>query len=371
MPETDDRHQRAARIAGSRMANRRTPLIRNTWYVAAFAEELGKELLPRTILGQRLVLFRLSDGRPVALHDRCVHRSFPLSKGRRDGDTIVCGYHGLRYDASGSCVEIPSEVRCPKGIGVRSYPLVDDGPVTWIWMGEPAMADETLIPRQAWMRDAGWPSSRERFHLGASYVSLHENLLDLTHLSFLHANSFGTPDYASAPYEIELDDERGRYALTRSVIPTRLPPVWAKPTGLEGIDAARVARSEFLSPALHVVNVRFYRADKPPDEQPDRQIRTAHIVTPETAISTHYLIYHARNFAQEEGWVTEFMHENLAAAFHEDIEGLEAIEELLAAEQDDETYEITLASDKPAVAMRRRLKRLADAEQAADRRGGA
>jgi vanillate O-demethylase monooxygenase subunit len=241
--------------------------------------------------------------------------------------------------------------------------MVDDGPVTWIWMGNPALADKSLIVRQAWMNDARWPSSRERYHLGANYVALHENLLDLTHLSFLHAKSFGTPDYASAPFEVEIDRVRGRFVLTRNVSPTRLPPVWAQPTGLDGVDAARIARSEFLTPGLHVVNVRFYRADSAPDVQPDRQICTAHIVTPETSNSTHYFIYHARNFAQEESWVTSFMHENLSVAFQEDIRCLEDIEAMMARVNDRDFYEVTIGSDKPAVAMRRHLKRLADQEK--------
>ena len=162
-----------------------------------------------------------------------------------------------------------------------------------------------------------WVSSTERLHLNASYVRLHENLLDLTHLSFLHIHSFGTPDYASAPFDVALDEAAGRFTLLRQVVPTRLPPLWAGPTGLDGVDAARIAESTFHSPGLHVVAVKFYACSQPEADQPARAIRTAHIVTPESATSTHYFIQHARNFALDDAAITGFMHQQLRKAFQE------------------------------------------------------
>lgn len=190
-------------------------------------------------------------------------------------------------------------------------------------------------------------------------MRLHENLLDLTHLSFLHARTFGTPDYASAPCETTLDEARGHFSLTRSVMPIRLPPVWGRPTGLEGVDAAHIATSTFVSPALHEVHVRFHACDLPEAGQPQRAIRTAHIVTPETATRTHYFVRHARNFAPGDEGITAFMHQELLAAFQEDIDGLEAIEANLAAYAPGTAAEISLQADKPSLAMRRWLKRRA------------
>ncbi len=342
-----------ARQAGARLAGRETPFLRDCWYVAGFAGDFGETLKPRTILGLPLVLYRDGEGCPVALSNRCVHRSFPLSKGRREGDTIVCGYHGLRYGQDGRCLQIPGQKNAPNGIGVKSYALREQGPLVWIWMGDEPPADAP--PLEAWVGDAGWPASNEYFHLEANYLALHENLLDLTHLSFLHAGTFGTPDYALAPYSVELDEARGRFAVLRTVSPTRLPPVWAKPTGLEGRDAARIARSEFVGPSAHVVNVRFEGLDAPVEDRPDMQIKTAHLATPETAETTHYFIHHARNFAQEDARITEFMHEQLCAAFREDVEGLALVEEMVAKSPPDERYEISLASDRAGVAMRRWL----------------
>jgi vanillate O-demethylase monooxygenase subunit len=352
---------RAVGAAMRQMADRDTPFIMNEWYVVAFATELQRSLLKRTVAGRRLVLFRTLAGLPIALDDRCAHRSFPLSSGTLDGDTVVCGYHGLRFDTGGDCIEAPSQDTCPKGIGVRAYPLVERGPFIWGWLGE-LPADRARIPATPWLESGDWVSSQGYFHLPGNYVSLHENLLDLTHLSFVHAKTFGTPDYAAAPYDTLL--EEGHYQITRRVVPTRLPPVWGKPTHLEHDHSARITTSEFVSPALHVVSAVFYDCHLPEQARPEFRIRTCHVPTPETHGSTHYFIVHSRDFAREDGEVTQFMHQQLFAAFQEDIVALSKLEEVLA-DPGTPHYEMSIASDAPSVAMRRHLKRRALGERPA------
>lgn len=352
----------SSRKASSLMADRDTPLIFNEWYVAAFAADVGRELMPRTLLGKRMLMYRTLAGQAVALEDRCAHRSFPLSRSLLDGDTIVCNYHGFRYNASGDLIETPSQKACPRGIGIRTYPLVERGPLLWIWMGDPALADESRLPDQPWTEDPAWECTSGYFHHPGNYVSMHENLLDLTHLSFLHANTIGTPDYASAPFELDLKD--GYYKLVRSVVPTTLAPVWAQSTGIHAPSAARIATSEFLSPGLHRVSVSFYDTAQPEDARPVYRIHTAHILTPETHGTMHYHIIHGRDFDLGNDELGQFMHEGLFAAFQEDVEGLGALEAVIG-DQDEHHYEISVASDAPAVAMRIYLKRRAAQEAAA------
>ena len=359
---------RASQRAMRQMADRDTPFIPDEWYVVAFGAEIGRSLLKRTVLEKRLVLYRTAAGEAVALEDRCAHRSYPLSAGALDGDTVVCGYHGMRYDKAGDCIEVPSQATCPKGIGVRRYPLVERGPFVWGWFGAESQADAARIPATPWLESGAWASSHDYFHLPGNYVSLHENLLDLTHLSYVHAGSFGTPDYARAPYEVA--SAEGRYRITRSVVPTRLPPVWARPTGLEHDHAARIATSEFLAPGLHVVRVKFYDANLPPQSRPQFEVRTCHVPTPESHGSTHYFIVNSRDFALDDPGITEFMREQLMMAFREDVAALSRLEEVLA-QSDPERYEISIAADAPAVAMRRYLWQRAaggtNAGRAADR----
>jgi vanillate O-demethylase monooxygenase subunit len=241
------------------------------------------------------------------------------------------------------------------GIGVHAYPLVERGPLIWGWLGNGA-SDPARIPALPWIEDGTWACSQGYFHLPGNYVSLHENLLDLTHLSYVHAGTFGTPDYAAAPYETQLDE--GHYAITRRVAPTRLPDVWARPTGLEHEHAARIATSEFLSPALHVVTVVFYDNDLPEGRRTELKVRTAHLVTPETSGSTHYFIVHGRDFAQADGAITSFMHSHLFCAFNEDVAALTKLERVLA-DPGAPFFEISVASDAASVAMRRYLRRRA------------
>ena len=344
----------AAQTASARMADRNTPFIFDDWYVAAFADELGPRLLARTILGRGVVMYRNAENQVVAMEDRCPHRSMPLSVGELKDDHIICAYHGMRFNMQGDCVHVPSQAKCPHSMGVRTYATLERGPVVWIWMGDHASADPTRLPDQPWLNRGDWEMSKGYMYLKASYVRLHENLLDLTHLSFLHAKSFGTPDYASASYETEIGD--GQFAVKRNVVPTTLPPVWGEPTGITGKqEAARIVRSEFRSPGMHEVSVSFYNCTLSEEAQETFRIRTAHLPTPETATTTHYFVVHGRDFAQQDKAMTKFMHDQLFVAFNEDVVGLALQEEVLARTPASDLYEFSVAADGPSVAMRRYL----------------
>ena len=116
---------RAQRMDGdqgrsSRLADHTTPFVRNEWYVAGLSPEIGRELTARTLLGVEVLLYRREDGIPVALRNRCPHRSFPLSKGRLEGDVVVCGYHGLAFADDGACVRIPSQALVPSAVRAQT-----------------------------------------------------------------------------------------------------------------------------------------------------------------------------------------------------------------------------------------------------------
>lgn len=349
----------SSRKAAAQMATRDTSFIFNEWYVAAFAEEVGRELLARTLLGKRVVLYRTLAGQAVALEDRCAHRSFryravawrgrdrlrlsrfPLRQpGRVDRDTVAESLSARRRHPS-----LPASGARPAGLDLARRPAT----------GRP---EATAAAALAGGSGLGLLQGL-LLHPG-NYVSMHENLMDLTHLTYLHANTIGTPDYAGAPYELDLKE--GHYRLVRHVLPTTLSPVWGRTTGLDGCPtAARITTSEFLSPGLHQVSATFYDTALPAERRPEFHIRTAHILTPETHGSMHYFIVHGRDFAQDDETVGAFMHEQLFAAFVEDVEGLGALEKVLA-EADEDSYEISVASDAPAVATRTYLKRRADEE---------
>ncbi len=361
MPLPTSQFMQNARAAADAWATSDTPFILDEWYVAALASELGTTPLKRTLLGRDIALFRTEQGTVAALDDRCAHRSYPLSLGKVEGDSLVCGYHGIRYDVRGGVIEVPSQPRAPSGIGVRAYPIHERGPLVWIWMGDPAQADASRIPGRDWMYGDGWVTKAGYMHMNANYVSLHENLLDLTHLSYLHAKSFGTPDYAKAPFDVQIHP--GRYTLTRHVVPTKLPRIWAESTGLREEGAARIATSEYLAPGVHETTATFYDSRLPETGRVEFTAKAAHLPTPETSTSTHYFVVDGRSFATEDAAITDFMHEQLFVAFREDVVGLEALQQtLLNSGQGASFYEFSLISDRASIEMRKHLKQRAEAQ---------
>src|SRR5688500_16889598 len=131
--------------------------LKNTWYIAAYAHELDEQpMLARKILGTELVLYKTSDGTPTAVEDACPHRMYPLSLGRRIGDELQCGYHGMRFTAEGRCVEVPGQTQVPSAARLQRHPTVLRHGFMWIWMGDETLADPALIPDLHWHDDPGW-----------------------------------------------------------------------------------------------------------------------------------------------------------------------------------------------------------------------
>ena len=171
----------------------------NSWYVAGWDTDLpGGGLLAMTVLGQPLVLFRDTRGRLAALEDRCAHRAAPLSLGRCEGASVRCMYHGVRFAADGVCVEIPGQETIPAGLRVRAYPAVERYSALWVWLGDPAAADEALIPPFLGYADPDWALTPGRLDYDAPARLIHDNLLDLSHIAYVHADSFAGGSQASA-----------------------------------------------------------------------------------------------------------------------------------------------------------------------------
>ncbi len=174
--------------------------LRNAWYAAGFSDEFGRNLTARTYLGEAVVIYRARDGTPVAFEDRCAHRRLPLSMGRLVDDEIECGYHGLVYDCTGTCVKIPGQSRdsIPAGARVRTYPVVDRHFYLWIWMGDPALASAETIPDFSGIGAPGSARHRIRLHLACNFQLVVDNLLDLSHLAYVHSTTTGNAALAEA-----------------------------------------------------------------------------------------------------------------------------------------------------------------------------
>jgi phenylpropionate dioxygenase-like ring-hydroxylating dioxygenase large terminal subunit len=171
--------------------------VRNAWYVAGWSPDLAPQSLSAIqILGEPIVLWRTQQ-QVVALADRCVHRLAPLSLGRCEADRLRCMYHGLLYDTQGQCVQIPGQETIPPGARVRTYPVIDRHSWLWVWMGDPQRADESLIPPAVGLEEPDWILGRGQLDYQAEACHINDNLLDFSHLTYVHANSFGAgPSFA-------------------------------------------------------------------------------------------------------------------------------------------------------------------------------
>jgi vanillate O-demethylase monooxygenase subunit len=325
----------------------------NCWYVAALSDEVGDGLLARRLLDKHVVLYRRASGEVVALEDRCVHRAFPLSEGRLDGDRVVCGYHGFSYEPDGCLADVPSQENVPPGARVPAYPVVETAPFIWIWLGEPRAAALRPPPR---MPSVGWTSTTEVLRVEANYLLLQEHYLDLTDVFVTHPEVV-PPDIQQLPPLNEVEISERSVAYTRSTPPSRLAPWESAITGLpEETVATRREEGTFVSPALHTQHYAIELADGE-----SYGLLRIHGFTPESPGSTHVFLQMARNYAGVEDTVTEY----LRIMFHEwavrDAAILETIQRRLD-EPGARRRDINVKADRAAIRARRIAMDMVDDE---------
>jgi len=299
--------------------------VRNAWYVAAWDHEVGRAPLARTFLDQPVVLYRREDGRPVALADRCCHRSLPLGCGRVVGDDLECGYHGLTFAPDGECVRVPGQVRIPPGARVRAYPIVERWHWLWIWMGDPARADPDRIEDFHWLDDPAWRAKGTRLDVACDYRNLIDNLLDLTHLAYVHRSTLGNMAVAEAA-EVTAERRGDRVRVTRWMMDRPPPPMYLKVKQFAGnIDRWQII--EFSPPGFVTLDIGGADAGtgaRQGDRSRGIERMSLNAITPATGRSLHYFWADAHNFRIDEPELTDLLFRQVLEAFSEDKAILEA-----------------------------------------------
>ncbi|MGE3619439.1 MAG: Rieske 2Fe-2S domain-containing protein [Acidimicrobiia bacterium] len=339
--------------------------VRHSWYVAAFSDEVTQDVLARRILDVPLVLYRTTAGEPVALQGTCPHRHYPMELGTREGDELVCGYHGFRFAPTGRCTSIPTQDRVPERCRLRSYPVVERWRWIWIWMGDPEKADESLIPdhdaiglSEAWGARVG-----RRFDFGGRYQLINDNLLDLTHIGFLHRAR--TPaDYAAAvgatKPELTLDPD-GRFQTETWVF--SIADYHSPIPGVDRVDEVEMTLSiDFYPPGFHVGRIEF--REMPTEDGPGAHLGEIHMfhgITPIDWHSTFYFFANSRDFTAPDEVVDTIMANHLAI-IAEDQVGVEATERVLATTALEP--EFVASADASVLKARRWIQRLLDEEPA-------
>jgi len=342
--------------------------LRNCWYVGSIDHELidGK-LLSRTLLGEHVLLFRGDSGKVIALNDRCPHRGALLSYGRREGDAVRCMYHGIKYDGSGKCVQIPGQDMIPPRLRVRSYPVVEHRPFIWVWMGDPALADPELIVDLPYLRDPQWKGIPAYLHYDANYLLIVDNLSDFAHLAFVHTATLGGSEeyaYVSRPNPIERF-ERG-FRVERWHFNSDPPPfhkkVIADKTGK--LDRRNIAT--MLVPGIFTMETMFAPAGQGAQSgnlAGSREYRNCQFMTPETERTTHFFWSYLNNYQGDDATISRSLLNSLIEGFMEDKAIIERQQKTL---EDDPKFEmLAILADGPLVHFRRVLSKLIDAERAA------
>lgn len=298
------------------------PYLLNCWYVAAWSSELASGArMRRVLLTKPVLLLRSSAGAVAAISNICPHRFASLSAGRFDADTVVCPYHGLRFDMTGRCVHNPhGEGKIPERAYVPSYPVAERHGAIWIWLGNSDLADPKLIPDFGFL-EAPSVTVRAGGHLvtKANYQLLCDNILDLSHADFIHGTTLSTEgETARSQPQSRVDgdtvnikwsfDGKG-IVMNRSTsnpqdVHTELEVTWHAP-------GAMILRSESHPISNEGSNLSSVSGHKRV---------AAHIMTPETEHSTHYFFdVHDRRqleraiqiFESEDGVVLEEIQRNM------------------------------------------------------------
>jgi phenylpropionate dioxygenase-like ring-hydroxylating dioxygenase large terminal subunit len=329
--------------------------IRKAWYVSAFSKDLQHELLARTILGEAVVMFRDANGRPVAMTDKCPHRGVPLSLGKLVDGMVRCTYHGLRIDSDGLCKHIPCQTLIPAQARVATYPMADKHGFTWIWMGDAILADASLIPDVHWMDDADWTACGGYHHVEADYQLMNDNLLDLSHESFLHDKTIGNEAVAQAPVKTVAGMDEVR--VHRDIFNCEPPPFYIKATGFTD----RINRwhtTIFTPPSFNLIENGSYPATARKADALER--RVIHLTTPETASSCHYFWGVARAYQRDDAALTEFIRQQSSNTFDEDKAMLEAQQRALGG-KGGSVFPVALCTDVGPIQARKLVhKRAAD-----------
>lgn len=302
--------------------------LHNTWYIAAWDRELGRAPMAVRVLGEDIVLYRKSDGSAAALEDACPHRKLPLSMGRIQGDYLECGYHGLTFDCKGTCVKVPGADRIPDAARVRSYPLELRYGLLWIWMGEPERADPATIHQIPHWDDPTWGCNQgEAIDMACNYLHITDNLLDPSHVSWVHQSSFGGAACEDTPLDTTV--AANGVTVSRWMRDVEPAPFYVPFLKFKG-HCDRKQQYEVRFPSHAYIKAIFVPAGTGGDDQPlhpDGFIMDSYnFMTPVDATHTRYYWFQMRNFAPGDAEVSRQFTESVRFAFGEDKLILEAVQ---------------------------------------------
>lgn len=338
--------------------------LRNTWYMAAWSDEIPDgELFNRTILGESILLYRQEDSTIAAISNRCPHRFAPLSMGKLCGNAVQCPYHGLQFDSAGTCVHNPhGDGKIPAAARVKAYPVEARHLAIWVWMGDAEQADPSLIPDYSFLADAK-PTARNTGYLYSTcnYQLLCDNIMDLSHVDFLHPTTLGGGALSRVGAQVsELDQNRVRILWeAKNEI---APPAFAVHMPDPSAPADVWSEVIWSAPSLMHLSAGVTQPGAPHSEGVSSS--NLHIMTPESDHTTHYFFANTRSFLQEDADFNSFIDKILVGVFaEEDKPMVEGQQELMGTAEFWSLKPLLLPGDAGAIRARRIMDRLIAQEQ--------
>ena len=331
--------------------------LRNAWYVAAWEKDVADKPVPVRILDEKIVLFRKTYGKVAALEDACPHRKLPLSMGRIHGDQIECGYHGMMFDCSGACTKAPATDRPPSTAVVRAYPMEARYGLLWIWMGEPALANpDTIFAVEHW-GDPTWGLNQgDGMNVQCNYQYMTDNLLDPTHVAWVHQSSFASSACEDTPLQTTVADSG--VTVWRWMNDVEPAPFYAPFLKFEG-RCDRKQQYEVRYPSNALIKAIFTPAGSGGEGKPLHKdvfiMDSYNFMTPIDANTTKYYWFQMRNFAPDDAEISRQFATSVRGAFEEDRPILEAVHKGFAEQR---TPNIDLKIDVGPLRFRRRLAQM-------------
>jgi vanillate O-demethylase monooxygenase subunit len=338
---------------------------KNAWYVACTPHEIDDKPLGRTVCNERVVFYRGPGGKVAALEDWCPHRGAPLSLGRVVEGKLVCGYHGLEMGCDGKTIAMPGQ-RVRGFPAIRSFPVIEKYGFIWFWPGDPALASEDKLPDLFWADHPQWAYGGGLYHIACNYQLMIDNLMDLTHETYVHSTSIGQPEIDETPCKTTADGDSA--VTSRFMNGIKAPPFWRMAMRANGLpDDALVDRWQIcrFSPPSHVmIEVGVALAghggyDAPADKKASSIV--VDFITPETDTSMWYFWGMARNFRPEDKALTAQIRDGQGKIFAEDMEMLERQQANLTRWPQRDLLKLNI--DTGGVQARRIIERLVAAER--------
>lgn len=338
--------------------------LKNAWYVVAWDKEVDRTLKSFQVLGENIVVYRKQDGSPAALEDACPHRKLPLSMGRLKGDQVECGYHGLTFDCSGACTRVPGAEKIPHVARVRSYPIVERYGLLWIWMGDAVAADESKIFKVEHWEDPEWGINRgDGMTIDCNFLYMTDNLLDPSHVAWVHQTSFGNAATEATPLETTVG-ENG-VTVWRWMVDVDPAPFYKPFLKFSG-NCDRKQHYEVHYPCNAIIKAIFSPAGTGGEGKPFHKdvflMDSYNFMTPVDENRTRYFWFQMRNFAANDEEVSKSFATSVRGAFEEDRVVLTAVHKGMAERT---TPNLDLKIDVGPLRFRRRLAELIAAESKA------